>query len=122
MSSGRAGTFLSEVNNRETIAVIEVNNATYCLQKVPAVQLDQNKGKSYRCAILYVIIFSSTYRAFESDAKELPAVDASLTADTQSVGEVLAVGVGVDRVEGLYPGGDPHRVERGVRGQTEGDL
>ena len=28
-----AGAFLSEVNNRETIAAIEVNNDTYCLQK-----------------------------------------------------------------------------------------
>ena len=27
------GTFLSEVNNRETISAIEANNDTYCLQK-----------------------------------------------------------------------------------------
>ena len=27
-----AGTFLSEVNNRETIAATETNNDTYCLQ------------------------------------------------------------------------------------------
>ena len=35
--------FLSEVNNKETIAVIKGNNETYCLQKrienVPAVTL-----------------------------------------------------------------------------------
>ena len=28
-----AGTFLSEVNNRETKAIIEATNGTYCLQK-----------------------------------------------------------------------------------------
>ena len=33
LSIKSTGLFLSEVNNRETIAAIETNNDTYCLQK-----------------------------------------------------------------------------------------
>ena len=43
--------FLSEVNNRETIAAIEANNDTFCLQKrteeFPLISLEMNSFYMY---------------------------------------------------------------------------